>query len=288
MTPTRRTRPALETEPASPAPFAAAIPPYPLATGWRWVVRLSLATSSFAFFGLGACVLSWIVLPVVWLCGAPLPARRRRCQRMVGHAFRIFHDYMRFWRLLDFDPLRPSPDGRLDLKADEQVIVVANHPTLVDTTAILACCPELICIVTPWFAKNPLLRPLLYWCGHIIAGNDSLDERIRVIDTASSRLADGHSLLIFPEGTRSPRNGLGQFHRGAFALATRCGLPLQPIGISVQPMVLSGSEKWHRLPACAAAYRLKSMAPISPEEYPSGRGAPEQLARLVREALACA
>src|SRR5690606_15636775 len=52
----------------------------------RWW-RVTLAASSFFFFGLGGALLGWLVLPLVWLVGGgSLSARRLRCQRTVQYA----------------------------------------------------------------------------------------------------------------------------------------------------------------------------------------------------------
>jgi 1-acyl-sn-glycerol-3-phosphate acyltransferase len=52
----------------------------------------------------------------------------------------------------------------------------------------------------------------------------------------NERLGSGHSLFVFPEGTRSPDGELRDFHRGAFWIAARNRVP-------VVPVVISGTER---------------------------------------------
>ena len=250
----------------------------------RWW-RVTLAGSSFFFFGLGGALLGWLVLPLVWLVGGGSRSERRlRCQRTVQFAYRVFHEYMRVCRLLEFSSSATARNAAWPKHT--QAILVANHPTLIDTPAILACMGTLCCVVTPWFGRNPLLAPLLRLCGHIVQQGDSLAARLRVVELARQRLSEGHSLLIFPEGTRSPPGKLGHFQRGCFELALRARVPIYPVAISVHPHVLTGKTPWHDLPPCTANYRLEPLEPWLPHDYPVDRESARALAHNVRRELA--
>ncbi len=73
-------------------------------------------------------------------------------------------------------------------------------------------------------------------------------ERARVnrksADIAAALLEDGWSLVIFPEGGRSP-DGWGQeFRGGAAYLAKRCGVPVVPMHLrGVRPIIPKGSVR---------------------------------------------
>src|SRR5699024_1808110 len=45
-------------------------------------------------------------------------------------------------------------------------------------------------------------------------------------------LKNGHSMVIFPEGTRSKSDAMGEFKAGSMTLATKSGVPIVPITIS--------------------------------------------------------
>ena len=58
-------------------------------------------------------------------------------------------------------------------------------------------------------------------------------------------LKDGHSLVIFPEETRSKGNSLGDFKAGSFKLATKSKKPIVPITISGSYKIMeANSKKW--------------------------------------------
>ena len=51
------------------------------------------------------------------------------------------------------------------------------------------------------------------------------------MDSAKRILKDGMSLVVFPEGSRTPDGEMKKFKRGAFSLATEFGLPIVPLTI---------------------------------------------------------
>jgi 1-acyl-sn-glycerol-3-phosphate acyltransferase len=232
-------------------------------------LRLFWTISSYWVFAIGAGALSWLILPPVWCLGGSLFERRRRCQSVVSAALRFFHWYMRVAGLIDFDAAKAM--SRLSELVSEHgpVVMIANHPTLVDTTALLASVKHLCCISKPGFYHNPLLYPLVLFCGHINTGNKSNTASSRaLVETAVARLEAGHSLLIFPEGTRSPSYGLGAFHRGAFEIALRARVPVQPVLIEVSRPILNRELPWYWMPNESVRYSISKLPVIAPPEGP--------------------
>jgi 1-acyl-sn-glycerol-3-phosphate acyltransferase len=264
----------------SPIDEAAALP---RARGFSWCWRVVLVTAAFGAFGVGALLLGLVLLPLVWLYRGPARKRRVRCQRVVGACFRFFHRVLRALGLVDFDV-----DAALENPAwqrERQVVLVANHPSLLENLAALAVAGPICCLAAPWLSRNPLLVPLLVLCGHVRSRDDTLAGKLLSLQHAEERLADGHSLLLFPEGTRSPARGLGEFQRGAFELAMRAGLPVLPISASLIPPVLTSGSAWYDLPDRAVCLRLAPLDVWEPLEYAGpGRDA-KWLARKVREQL---
>jgi 1-acyl-sn-glycerol-3-phosphate acyltransferase len=190
---------------------------------------------------------------------------------------------MRYHRILDFDP-RTVPlnefAGTEGSRFPGPVVMIANHPTLIDTTALLSSVRYLCCISNPSFYRNPILTPLLMCCGHINAGKGGIGAGLQVIETAVERLKAGHSLLIFPEGTRSPSHGLRAFRRGAFEIALRAGVPIQPVLIEVSSPVLNHQLPWYWVPKESVRYSLTALPLVRPEQLAQ----PEGLAQSVEPA----
>jgi len=137
---------------------------------------------------------------------------------------------------------RPEVHGRdrlADLRAVRPVtpvIFAANHHSHLDTPLLLTALPE------PWRHRTVVGAAADYFFGTRVTGTLSAlalnaipIERTRVnrrsADLAGSLVDDGWSLLIFPEGGRSP-DGWGQpFRGGAAFLSVRTGAPVIPVHI---------------------------------------------------------
>jgi 1-acyl-sn-glycerol-3-phosphate acyltransferase len=130
-----------------------------------------------------------------------------------------------------------SPTIRgLDRLADLEgpVIFAANHHSHIDTPLALSAIPEpwrhhmFIAAAADYFFGNRVTAPL----SALVIGAIPI-ERTKVgrksADDAAALIDDGWSMLIFPEGGRSP-DGWGQpFRGGAAYLALRCGVPVVPV-----------------------------------------------------------
>jgi 1-acyl-sn-glycerol-3-phosphate acyltransferase len=140
-------------------------------------------------------------------------------------------------------------------------VLVANHPTLCDTTSIVSLFPNVVAVARTGFANNPLLARLIRVCGFIPIG-------IHMLQECEQRLRMGFDVLIFPEGTRSPIGGLHPFHRGAFELAARAKVPVVLLKLTCVPPALS-----KRLPIWKIADRMAVLT-IEPFDviYPAQLG----------------
>jgi 1-acyl-sn-glycerol-3-phosphate acyltransferase len=196
-----------------------------------WPYRfLRAATTGFCFaaFWSGAVLMCWLWLPLTRLWPGSRIERMRRLHRTVRRGFGLFHAVMHVLRLYH----RVSPVKTLR-PADSPVVFVANHPTLCDVTSICSLFPNIVAVARPSFAANPLLGALVRGCGFVPTG-------AHVIRDCEERLRMGFDVLVFPEGTRSPRGGsLHPFHRGAFELAARARVPIVLLKLTCVPPVLS-------------------------------------------------
>jgi len=118
-------------------------------------------------------------------------------------------------------------------------IIVANHPSTSDPflIALVTRVPARMLIIDHAFAV-PLFGAYLRKSGHIpvVPGAGRI-----AFDTALEHVTSGGTLIVFPEGQLSPREGGFQEPRtGAARLALMTGAPVIPMGISLSPKGL-----WH-------------------------------------------
>jgi 1-acyl-sn-glycerol-3-phosphate acyltransferase len=191
-------------------------------------LRTLLVALCFAGFWSGAVAIGWLWLPIAGLWPGSRAERMHRLHRVVRRGFRLFHAVMHALRL--YHRTSPAPSLR---PAGSPVVLVANHPTLCDVTSIASLFPDVVAVARPSFAANPLLGRLVRGCGFVPTGAHLLGDCLE-------RLRMGFDVLVFPEGTRSPRGGaLHPFHRGAFELAARAGVPIVLLKLTCVPPALS-------------------------------------------------
>ncbi|MES2696965.1 MAG: lysophospholipid acyltransferase family protein [Verrucomicrobiota bacterium] len=123
-------------------------------------------------------------------------------------------------------------------------VYIANHPSLLDATFILARLPDAICIFKPAIMRNPVLGPAARMAGYV-----SGDSGVDLIRDVASRVADGRSLLVFPEGTRTaPGTRLNPFKPGFALIASRARVPVRMIIVRAPPDLVPKGWSWWRAP----------------------------------------
>ena len=124
-------------------------------------------------------------------------------------------------------------EGLERLDRDEPRIMVSNHQSWFDVFALSAYLPVRFRFV----AKKELGRIPIYgqaWkaCGHVSVDRGDRAAAIESLGQASEEVKDlGLTMVMFPEGTRSPTGELQHFKKGAFVLAIQLQIPLVPIAI---------------------------------------------------------
>ena len=149
---------------------------------------------------------------------------------------------------------------------------------------ILAHVRDADCVVNAVRAHDLLFAGLIREAGYI--QNDGGNE---VIKKAVGSLASGRSVIIFPEGTRSPSGGLGPFRRGAAHIALASGRPVTPISIFVDPPALTKNRRWWHIPRQRIHMTLDIGPPLSPSprtrDEPRRALAARQMTAELREAF---
>lgn len=129
------------------------------------------------------------------------------------------------------------------------VMFIANHASHVDTLSVLRALPwpirRRLCIAAAadYFFSNRLLAGWLSLSINAFAF--SREGSIRgSLDHCGELVDNGWSLLIYPEGTRSPDGSLLPFKPGIGYLATELGIPVVPVAISGGHRILPKGAYW--------------------------------------------
>lgn len=146
----------------------------------------------------------------------------------------LLHWCMRRWCAGTADGLRiqRTLHGQAHIEATPQAIIVANHLSALDILVVGGFLGRDF----RWMAKSALFKvPISGWylglAGHIkVHRGEAARERNRLIkEQIHQVVAEGASVLFFPEGTRSRDGRLKPFKLGAFLAAVREDLPVLPL-----------------------------------------------------------
>jgi 1-acyl-sn-glycerol-3-phosphate acyltransferase len=216
-----------------------------------------------------------LVIPVVLLAALPILALPRLEARRATAAAAC-RAYFRLCGL----PVRSIGLGRLPPGA---CVIVANHASYVDGPLLFAYLPPRFgFVIKKEASRAPVLGVLLRRLGHHFVDRGNRHEGARDARRILRALEQGEAAAFFPEGTFHPQAGIARFHGGAFALASRTGLPVAPVAIRGTRHVLGGGRalpRWGRI-------EVEVLDPLPPE---SGAGdAATRLRDAARQRIAVA
>jgi 1-acyl-sn-glycerol-3-phosphate acyltransferase len=121
-------------------------------------------------------------------------------------------------------------DGLERLDPTRSYVFAANHQSIYDIPILFATLPFQLRII----AKESLGRiPFMGWhlrrTGHVLV--DRSKAGAVVVRMMQRLVKAGHSLIVFPEGTRSTDGTVGRLKGGSFVVALQAGLPVVPISV---------------------------------------------------------
>ncbi|MGH7948763.1 MAG: 1-acyl-sn-glycerol-3-phosphate acyltransferase, partial [Candidatus Binataceae bacterium] len=132
--------------------------------------------------------------------------------------------------------LRPRILGRGNVPANRNVLVVANHASHLDFGlaghALGRHGDDLVVLAAKDYFFNTAARRILAANFTTMIPFDRERAQMESLDEAVAQLAAGKSVLMFPEGTRSPDGAVHEFKSGAGYLALRSGVDVLPLLIS--------------------------------------------------------
>jgi 1-acyl-sn-glycerol-3-phosphate acyltransferase len=108
------------------------------------------------------------------------------------------------------------------------------------------------CIVKSALWSNPFTSGPVRAAGYI-----SNADGAELVHACVASLKAGNNVIIFPEGTRTPADGVIALKRGAANIAIRGARAVTPVLISCQPPTLGKGEKWWRVPSRRVMFRIE-------------------------------
>jgi len=209
--------------------------------------------------GLGLMSLSWNAIALVLQPLLPPAVGRRVGRAAIARAYRLF------WRVAGAGGMLRMDASSLDTLAEEPgLIVVANHPSLLDALMLVSRLPRAACVMKASLMRNPLLGPGARLARYI--RNDSASGMVR---RAVADLRQGGQLLMFPEGTRTTQTPLNPLRPGFALIAKLADAPVQAVFIDTSsPYLGKGWPLW-RLPPLPIAFSVRLGGRFAPRADPA-------------------
>lgn len=177
-------------------------------------------------FGLGAILLALFVFPFIRIFTLHKKDFGIIARAYVSHTFRVFLGNLQLFKTSIL-----KVEDKQAFRDIHSKIIVANHPSLLDFVYIMSLVPNSTCIVRGGLTHTPLRWVIKQaYITNTTDFNDVLVECKKLTDK-------GCNVIVFPEGTRSPRIGQNNYKKGAARIALYCGC-------DVQPMFIGGSDKY--------------------------------------------
>jgi len=215
-----------------------------------------------AWLALQCLLLMLGLMSVAWNAIALLlyPLLPRAAGLRVGRAG-IAIGYRIFWAAARASGLLRMEASALRALADERgLVIVANHPSLLDALMLVAQLPRSFCVMKASLMRNPFLGP-----GALLARYIRNDHARAMVRQAVDDLRAGGQLVMFPEGTRTTGAALNRFQGGFALIARRADVPVQTVFIdTTSPYLGKGWPIW-KLPPLPIEFSLRIGRRFEPE-----------------------
>jgi len=230
----------------------------------------------FSVLGIGGMLVSVLVIPFMRLAPGGAKARQRRGRWLIHTFFKAF-----VWALQASGILRVDVEGLpQDPRELDGKLLLPNHPGYLDVVLIISLLGEVSCVVKEFVFDNWFFGGVVREAGYVPNRDPE-----SVVVAGAEALAEGNSLIVFPEGTRSRLGTPLKFQRGAAHIALQSKAPIVPLIVTCDPPLLDKGAKWYDIPVETCRYRVRIQAPLALDLPGIDQLPPHQAARVLTKEL---
>ncbi|MCP5010878.1 MAG: 1-acyl-sn-glycerol-3-phosphate acyltransferase, partial [Aestuariibacter sp.] len=165
-------------------------------------------------------------------------------------------------------------------------VVIANHPGLLDFIVFLQDFPNAVCLYKSQSLQNPVLSSFVQVAGYIEGMDGTPAATKRIIAACRARLKEGHQVVLFPEGTRSPDAiSVRKFRTTGFHAVIKSRAPLQPVAIYYQPLLLGKGQRWMEFCQSPIHVTIRYLSIIHTEDLPEEKQTAAELAKAAHKSI---
>ena len=208
-------------------------------------------------------------------------AQRKKAAGAPG-AKAYIHRYVRMWAgtLLRIAGVTVTVKGQENIPKGRAVVFTPNHQGDYDIPLMLMYLDEPHALVAKIETKKiPLVRTWMKLFDCVFIDRKNPRQAVTAMKEAGALLARGESVIVFPEGTRSKGDAMGEFKHGAFKMAFAAGAPVVPVVIDGSYKIMEAN---HNL-MCPGHVTMTVLPPIETAglDRAAQKALPDEVARRI-------
>lgn len=231
-----------------------------------WTLAGALKSAfAFSYFVFGCIVLTIVGLVVIKL--NPFKARGKLIYHTILSKF--------CWSLMYImGNVKKQIFNPLDERFEKPAVIAANHQSFLDILVMIMLHPKLVLLTNKWVWNSPVFGFVVRMADYypVMQGAEPS------IDALAQKVQQGFSIVVFPEGTRTPDGNMKRFHKGAFFLAEKLQMDILPIVIHGTGYTMTKNDFLLK----DGIVSLKFLPRIKPEEKSWGDSYSERAKKIGR------
>ncbi len=171
--------------------------------------------------------------------------------------------YAKRWasRILDSAGVTTHLSGNTE-PFDEPVLYISNHEGNFDIPVLITHLPQPFGFISKTEVQNiPFLSPWMEEMNCIYLDRSNRRASLQMIKDGINKLKEQHSLLIFPEGSRSKGGEMQEFKAGSFKLAKSAKVKIVPIAIYGTSKIMEAQDSKKMVPGDVYVHILDPIEP---------------------------
>ncbi|MEP3244210.1 MAG: lysophospholipid acyltransferase family protein [Sneathiella sp.] len=223
----------------------------------NWFWRLFVTGIAFALFSLGGLFMTLVCFPAIRLFVRDSTRRANFAQSTIHKSFTLYLKVIEFIGVCSV-----AVESKHHLDGVQGTVIIANHPSLLDTVILMAQMKRAQCIVKHELWNNFFLGGVMQAANYVRNDQDPA----KLIEDCVAVLNRGENLIIFPEGTRTrPGETLGKLQRGVANVILNSKAPVLPVILHCNHTTLAKGEPWYRIPSTKLAFKISFSKPLESE-----------------------
>jgi 1-acyl-sn-glycerol-3-phosphate acyltransferase len=206
--------------------------------------------------GIGYMIILFPVTFIVWLIVLPFDKDKVVIHWILSFQSLVLVKIIPIWKI--------KIEGREKAKRNGTYVIISNHQSMLDTLFINSLRYRFKWVSKIENLKVPVLGWYLRMADYIVVNRGNEESKVEMLDKSLNYLKNGVSVMLFPEGTRSPDSEVAMFKRGAFQLAIDSNVPVLPVMIEGTGGILPKHGILFK-----SGYRItvRVLEPVAPSEF---------------------